>query len=250
MTNRFKLLLHNISNELDEKELRSLISLCDVSQNRRAEITDGMKLFEHLIQRDVISEEKINGLKELLKSLSPKRRDLINFVNDYMGLSPIEEDDCSHIVNVPMHRSVSTQEGDKVPCCTVSWPCLTGSFYKVHSVYTVLFVIFLIAIVICCMFWYGNVPHISDYLRADEHLKKAGTYIIICIICICFPVSLICVFYGRKRCKRHRNDNRKPLGSASEGVDHEMNICSPNSQDNAGCTANDDCPPDQQLINH
>lgn len=249
MTDKFIVLLHKISTELDEKELRSLISLCSVSQNRRAEITDAMKLFEHLMQRDVISEEKINGLKKLLKSLSPKRRDLVNLVNDYMGLSLTEDDDCSHIVNVPTNRSVSIQE-DQVPCCTVHWPCLEGSFYKVHSVYAVLFVVFLIAIVICCLFWYGNFPHISDHLRDNENLKNVGTYIIISIICVCFPISLICVFYGRKRCKGRRNGNRKPLGSASEGVDYEMNTCSPNSQHNAGCTANDDCPPDQQLINH
>ena len=254
MTDHFRRLLHKISAKLDERDLKSLISLCNVCESRRAEITDGMKLFEHLMQRDVISEEKIIELKKLLKSLYPRRRDLVSLVNIYMGLSPTEDDDRSEIVTIS--RSVSTQkvqsnESNRTkqpkPCCTLNFPCLKVFFYKLHSCYVALLVFFVIVIAICCSFWYGNVPRISKYLRANEDTKNAGVYVLLTIILVCFPVSIFCVFYVlcafKRRRKAGKGNNKAFTPKKAASGDADMNMCPPTSSyDNPGNTVNEESP--------
>ena len=247
MTDGFRRLLHKISAKLDERDLKSLISLCNVCESRRAEITDGMKLFEHLMQRDVISEEKINELKNLLKSLCPKRRDLVNLVNTYGGL-PKEDDDCSEIGTIS--RRVPPEEPVQLtrPCCTLHCSCLKMSLYKVRPCYIVLLVVFVIAIVICCSFWYGDVPKISAHLRANKDLKSAGIYVLVAIIFVCFPASILCAFYGRKCFQKHREGNSEVLTQMKNvfkrkaNGDAEMNICPPTSHDNLCNIVNEEVP--------
>lgn len=244
MTDRFRLLLHNISTRLSEKDLKSLISLCNVCESRRADIKDGMNLFENLMQRDVINnDEKVDKLKDLLKSLEPKRRDLVRLVNEYQGLQATEEDDCSEIVSI--RHSASTAEVDHTqPCCSIHWSCVNASFYKVHVVYVVLILIFVIAIIICCVLWYGNVPRISKHLDADEDLKNAGIYIIIAIVFVCFPVSIFCVCCGRRYYQRNKTPALTPLENVPAEVNESVAVgmeqySASILQDNTGYTVND-----------
>lgn len=217
-------------------DLRSLISICKVPESRRAEMTDGLSLFEHLIQRNIISEVKLDELKEILVSLRPKRRDLVRLVNDYQGL-PTEEDDCSGIVRISRFPLGGEHQ---TPCCTVNWSCLKISCFKIHSCYVAICVLFVVAVLACSLFWFGNVPKISEHLDADRDRKNAGIYVIVAL-CVLFLLLLLAVFCGRKWYKKlprgsHGSIVRKnhylPADKANDAMDMAQQAHPVAAQDN------------------
>ena len=72
----FKILLNNISHELDEENLRSLLSLSAVPGSLKSRMKDGWMLFDYLMKVNFISKDKLGNLRELLRRMRPKRRDL------------------------------------------------------------------------------------------------------------------------------------------------------------------------------
>lgn len=260
MTDRFRYLLATISSRLEPGNLDTLVMTCNIPEGRRAEMKDGISLFENLMQGDVISETKLGKLKELLNSL--KRRDLVRLVSEYQrqsGQFSSTESDFSEIVATPsthfpavseVRENQITHQQTTTPCCyccgTVNCCVLTETpCYKIPAFYVFLSLFFVIAIISCSLFWFADVPKISEHLGADKDRKNAGKYVII-VLGLAFVIVFVVVFYGRKFCRKHRGEHRgahaavlsTPIRNVpentSEAINMDMAERGQSSQDNAG----------------
>ena len=84
----FDVLLSEISNDLNQDNLRSLIQVCRyyITESQRERIKDGLEVFEILRRRDKVTSDrdKICNLLEIIKALRPKRRDLVRKVENFI----------------------------------------------------------------------------------------------------------------------------------------------------------------------
>lgn len=80
----FKILLNNLSNELDQRNLQSLKYVCGsfIPGGQRENITTGWDVFLILSQQNAIGEEpeKMKFLLRIIRELRPKRKDLVRLV--------------------------------------------------------------------------------------------------------------------------------------------------------------------------
>lgn len=236
---KFNKLLHQISSALDPKDLENLIHICRIEESRRAAITSGHHLFDHLRHDCRISEDNVVYLKKILNTI--KRRDLVHRVERFEGLEtadsggivveadPIPEPTTSPKMN-PLPKpnqpdnfnrgfvvegssamwgdtdrnvQILVSEGILRPCCVVYCPCVKMSCYKIHFCYVILIVLFLLAIIITSLFWYANVPKVSEHLNTESSTRNSGKFIVIALI-VTFPIFLLIVFFARKYWKnRH-----------------------------------------------
>lgn len=86
--NPFQLLLNNLSDELHERNLHSLINVCadHIPGAQRERITTGWDAFTILCQRNVIGSEpeKMKNLLTIFKELRPKRKDLVHKIKRHI----------------------------------------------------------------------------------------------------------------------------------------------------------------------
>ena len=133
MANRFRILLSWISARLNEQEIRNLVSMCDVPEGQRAEMKDGISLFDHLIKSDFINEHNLCRLKTMLKNLSPKRRDLIIRIQSFENGLLTHDDASSTLTSVRSIPSTTchfNRSDVKETCCTMECPCMVVTCYK------------------------------------------------------------------------------------------------------------------------
>ena len=85
---KFQLLLNNLSNELNERNLQSLIHICGdlIPGGQRDNIRNGWQVFTILLHRDAIgdSPQKLQLLLQIVRELKPKRKDLVSMVKRYI----------------------------------------------------------------------------------------------------------------------------------------------------------------------
>ena len=86
--NPFRILLNNLSNELNQRNLESLIHVCGerIPGGQRERVYTGWDVFSILIQQNAIGEEPemMKFLLGIIKELRPKRRDLVNMVKRHI----------------------------------------------------------------------------------------------------------------------------------------------------------------------
>ena len=80
----FKQLLNEISHELTDRNLQSLIHLSNIPGGIQSTITDGHKLFTFLINDGLISSNDVGYLRKLLRKMRPRRRGLVQLVDEYI----------------------------------------------------------------------------------------------------------------------------------------------------------------------
>lgn len=236
MANRFRILLNRISGRLNEHEIRSLVHLCDVPEGLRAGLKDGISLFDNLIKRDVINEHKLGKLKLVLKNLSPKRRDLVREIENFENGIPTGDNasstlnsDVSSTLNsdvslpftiTPVSRSdmkeTRKKETRKETCCTIDCPCMVMSCYKyggkIRWSYVVLSTFFLVCFLIVALLWYADVPKVNEAITSDEHVKKAGPFVLLAIV-VLFLACLFLMCYVKKRRDRQSKKNATAAGN-------------------------------------
>ena len=100
-------------------------------------------------------------------------------------------------------QTPSDEGTNTAPCCAVNWPCLTMSCYKIHFCYVILIVLYLLAIIIVSLLWYGNVPIVSDHLSKEASVYNSGKFVIVALV-LTFPIILAIVFFARKYYKKRR----------------------------------------------
>ena len=205
MTDRFRILLNRISAQLSEHEVRCLVHMCNIPEFQRATIKDGISLFDNLMKRDCINEHKLDSLKNVLKNLSPKRRDLIRLIEKFEnGTQDDASSTLTSVVSVtssitPVVRSTDVNTS---PCCTLKCPCMVILCYKCRCKtrwsYVLASAFFLTCFLSIALFWYADVPKVSAAITSDEHVRKSGPFIL-CAIIVLFLACLLLIYYIKKR---------------------------------------------------
>ena len=187
----FRILLNEISHQLTEQNLQSLIHIYNVPGGVRKQINDGLALFSYMMTQDYISREKVGNLHHLLKTLRPRRRDLVSLVEDYIK-SEFQTDDVRKVLHdlseswepTPKSGSPPPDEPEavfkidnsylRIHICVHNCECL-----RVPSCYAPIIVLLLLAIIATAIFWYADVPKISHSITANKDLHDAGVYILL-----------------------------------------------------------------------
>ena len=132
----FQLLLNNLSDELHERNVHSLIHVCGdhIPGAQRERITTAWDAFTILRQRNVIGSkpEKMKNLLAIIKELRPKRKDLVlkikrhiqdNYEEPNLILKDLESSDTPMAFRVPSSVPHMPQED----CCHIHCPGLACS---------------------------------------------------------------------------------------------------------------------------
>ena len=191
----FKILLNNISHELDEENLRSLLSLSAVPGSLKSRMKDGWMLFDYLMKVNFISKDKLGNLRELLRRMRPKRRDLVSLVDEYIK-KEYDTDDLSEVIDnfsdsLEKHLLISMDDS-QTACCKFNCEC----YWRFPSCYVPLIAFVSFLLIFACISWYADVPKITKYLNSHEDREKLGKYVITALFLLLVGLSIA---YGRKK---------------------------------------------------
>ena len=209
MTDRFRILLNRISAQLNETDIRSLVHMYNIPECQRAGMKDGISLFDNLMKRDIINENKLDSLKKMLKNLNPKRRDLIKEIQNFENGT--EDDAYSTLTSVvsPAPSSITPPVGSfdaRSTCCTLQCPCMMVSCYncrcKLPWSYVLATAFFLTCFLFIALFWYADVPKVSEAIKSDEQVRKSGPFIL-CAIIVLFLVCLLLKMHHQQETRIH-----------------------------------------------
>ena len=110
------------------------------------------------------------------------------------------------------------------------------SCYKIHFCYVILTLLYLLAIIIVSLLWYGNVPILSEQLSKEASVYNSRKFVIAAVI-LTFPIFLLIAFLARKYWKKqHVTTGRTASTSVDLGMtknEHSVPILgniNPNSE--------------------
>ena len=221
----FTLLLNRLSNHLDQRNLRSLIHICEdyISVPQRETINGGLEIFTILRHQNKIGEEReqMKFLLKIIREMRPKRKDLVEIVERYIKkyydqpetiLDDLPDDlqSSSEVDRFSRPRTPPPLPFVDPECCSVRCgcfncncnPCCGGCCCCV-----ILAILCSFFAVIAALVWYSNLfpQGVQDYLR-NHDLNRAGPVVIsvLGLIAVC---CVSCGVYLRvKRRKRKRNN--------------------------------------------
>ena len=180
----FRLLLNEISHQLTDQNLQSLIYIYNVPGGMSKQINDGLALFNYMMTQDYISREKIGNLRNLMRKLRPRRKDLVRLVDDHIKRE-FETDDVRFVLDdfsesweqIPKSLNSPPDEPEavfKIDCSYLNCVCR-----RVPTCYAPIIILLLLAIITTATFWYADVPKISPSITNNEDLYNAGVYILV-----------------------------------------------------------------------
>ncbi|CAB3982375.1 FAS-associated death domain [Paramuricea clavata] len=174
----FRLLLNEISYELTEQNLQSLIHIYGVPGGVKKQINDGLALFGYMITQDYISRDKIGNLRKLIRQLRPRRKDLVRLVDNYIKkeklvISGSLEQSHENKRPVTIDDETTTSCNIDCACFDLNLNCLCR-----RVPYTPIILVLLVAIIVTGVLWYADVPKISESIRSNSDLNNAGMYIL------------------------------------------------------------------------
>lgn len=231
--NPFPILLNNLSNELDDRNLQSLIHVCGdyIPGGQRERIRSGWDVFNILLRQNVIGgsePEKMANLLLIFKELRPRRRDLVHMIKQHIREHCDQPDfilklDSSAasptasfaeiISRNQLHSSINNElRRSSSQCCGLHCCCFTCNCNRCNSCCglpcccVILAVLFTFFTIIASLAWYADIPKVSSYLRSNDDLLKTGPYVIGFLGG--FALTALCAYiYIRCACVRQR-DNR------------------------------------------
>ena len=197
----FYLLLNDISNELDDRSLRSLVQVCRnyIPGAQREGIKYGWDVFSILLHQNILGsdQEKAVNLLQIMRVLRPKRRDLVNMVKNHIKDNfpqVIEElessvrstdgllrptpnnDDSSPILIFPLHCCF-------LDCCCFKCNCYTRRVRPAFAFAFLTVMLILVMLVVFLILHDDNgqedKKHISS--GADSNVRKI---ILICVLIV------------------------------------------------------------------
>lgn len=253
----FSILLNNLSNELEDKDLQNLKNVCTefIPRRQREKIKSGWEVFDILKCQNVIGSkpEKVATLLCIIKEL--RRRDLVHMIKKHIQEHYEQPEMVLNIVS-----SVADSSGPKLvyssinhsdeqrpssPCCVHDCYCCKLVCYRspccdLSCCCVILVIFFTIFTVVAILAWYADIPQITPYLNSKDELRKAGPYIIgaLAFSALCSALCKIYFLYSR------RKDRPDPGLSCSQndlenGSISNQAICSPlgsNTASNSLCT--------------
>lgn len=202
----FKILLNNLSNELDQRNLQSLKYVCGsfIPGGQRENITTGWDVFLILSQQNAIGEEpeKMKFLLRIIRELRPKRKDLVRLVECHIRkhceqpetiLSDIESSWDGRLIPLPGTPLLVDVDdcctGCSVRCCCFNCncnPCCDGFCCCV-----ILAVLFGFFAVVAALLWYAEL--VPKIIKPGD-VKHAGPFVIL-VLGLIASCCLGCGFY-------------------------------------------------------
>ena len=190
--NPFHILLNNLSSELHERNLQSLVHVCGnlIPGGQRERITSGWDVFSILRQQNVIGSEpeKMANLLRMIKALRPNRRDLVDMITRHIQVNYEQPElilkDFESSSETSLHFPVISRSSTPIPqedCCRIRCcgfacnynPCCDGCCCCV-----ILAILFLFLAVAAALAWFSDIPKLSECLRSTDDLKQAGRYVV------------------------------------------------------------------------
>jgi hypothetical protein len=234
----FRLLLNEISYQLTDEDVQRLIYIYGAPGSVKKKVNDsqGLAFFDYLITQDYISHSKIGNLHYLLRKI--KRNDLVLRVEKYIekefqtnnvqsvigelsGSWEAESKSGSLVTVLPANDKTSDQTAFtcKTDCACFLINCVCR---RVPSCYAPTIALLLIAIIATTVFWYADVPKISNSINSNSELKSAGVYILVLEI-----LALLVVIGLRIRKKlasflASRKHNYDIFPNTQEGTSQQM----------------------------
>jgi hypothetical protein len=190
----FRLLLNEISHELTDQNLQSLIYIYNVPGG--IQINNGLALFGYMMKQDFISREKIGNLRNLMRKVRPRRKDLVRLVDDYIK-KEFQTDDVRLVLDdfsESWEQVIATRRGspishDEEAVFKLDCPYMNCVCHRVPSCYGLVIVLLLLAIFLTALFWYSGV---SSSINLNPDLKNAGVYIILSEFLALLVVVVLC----------------------------------------------------------
>lgn len=237
--NPFPILLNNLSNELEDKDLQSLKNVCAefIPGGQREKIKIGWDVFNILLRQNVIGSEseKMANLLAIIKEL--KRRDLIHMIKKHIqeyyeqpemvfNLIASTVDSSGPKLTYTRNQLSDEQRPSTPACCVQDWCCCKLTCYKspccdLPCCCIVLAVLFTLLTIVAILAWYADIPEVTRYLNSTNDLRKAGPYIVAAL-------AFFALFSGLCRCYYHfrstRSDQPDPMLSSSQ--ENNQVICS------------------------
>ena len=207
----FQVLLNNLSDELHERNLHSLIHICGdlIPGAQRERITTGWDAFSILRQRNIIGSEpeKMANLLAIIKELRPKRKDLVlkikRHIQDNYDEPDLRDFESSSDNTLPFRDRVISRPPTSMPpipqedCCRVRCsgfafscnPCCDACCGC--AILAILFS--LLALVTLTALSLGN----KDL--QPETTTKAVLSVVFGFLAVCSVISVIYIRYCRPR---------------------------------------------------
>ena len=244
----FRILLNNISNELEEKDLQSLKNVCAqwIPGGQREKIQDGWDFLNHLRRLNIIGDEpeKVANLLMIIKVL--KRRDLSHLVKKHIAKYYEQPEEIFNSVRASesLHSSLtlrnnqlalnieSTAFRSSTPCWVLNCFCCELTCYSSCLIFvTVLFAFFAVAAVLA---WYANIPEVTSSIKSNDDWNRAGPFIIGFLLFIAVFSAAICHFFLKRRYIHLNNDHEDNQICDGRSIQHgaDNNFAVPNSKAN------------------
>ena len=201
----FRLLLNEISHELTDQNLQSLIHIYKVPGGVKNKIHDGLALFDYMITQDFISREKIGNVRELMRKIRPRRKDLVRLVDNYIkkefktdDIRSVLDDDLSdsweQISEIQRQRGSPVAAHQETVVCKIDCVYLNCACRRMPSCYAPVVLLIFFSIIVTVVFWYApHVPGISEPINSNAKLKRVGVYIILLEILVLLVVIGLCI---------------------------------------------------------
>ena len=216
----FQILLNNLSDELHERNLHSLIHVCGdiIPGAQRERIATGWDVFSILWQRNIIGSEpeKMANLLAIIKELRPKRKDLVVKIKRHIQENYEEPDsllkdlDSSSDKTLSFRSRVISRPPKSMPgipqqdCCRVQCPGCTFSCDACCCCSSVVLAILFSLLVLVVL--------MARYL-GKEHLKHIEP--VVSVACVLGLMAVFIVIYVRY-CRRSDQLNYEILPTSHD----------------------------------
>ena len=190
---KFQLLLNNLSNELSERNLQSLIHICGdlIPGGQRDNIKNGWQIFTILLHQDAIGDtpEKLKLLLQIVRELKPKRKDLVSMVKRYIEQNYEEAEIILNDFESSGEFSFRSSRpptpilvDDRYSGCLVRAGCFNCSCARCCCncccCCAFLAVFFLLLTVTSALVWYTNIfPEVKDYSKTHKYVGPLVTFV-------------------------------------------------------------------------
>lgn len=187
----FLVLLNKISYELTKKNLDSLIYICKVPGSLQREMVNGIAVFQYLMRTNHISKEKVWRLREILKNMRPKRRDILEMVDDYIKEEAIDSETTTKINESEETDLLSSVHRENRPAFSIQ----CGEFHCLCRTIPVCFYVVIIlsliaSILIFSVFWFER----------SSRDRNTGIVVVavMSLILAAVVLYLACAIYSRR----------------------------------------------------
>lgn len=208
----FQILLNNLSDELHERNLHSLIHVCGdiIPGAQRERIATGWDVFSILRQRNIIGNEpeKMANLLAIIKELRPKRKDLVVKIKRHIQENYEEPDsllkdlDSSSDNNLLFRDRVISRPPTSMPlvpqedCCRIHCPGFAFSCNPCCDAFSCSLILAMLFSLLALLTWSLGTKDLDSEITQKVVLSVVSVSV---FLAICSVINAICIRYCRQR---------------------------------------------------